>query len=223
MEINDMWSYGEAQDVDFTFTEEQWDHRMELMEIQDNGFWDEDMDHDEPFNIPLSAFVWPEQYETDIMGWTEYQSNDSHRIISSLNEIKNEILCIYAMHDAKTNDLIRSDLTHLKLLQKNINNIMNNNNALKKIENRIRNNEFSSIDLKKINNWFRHSCAIIHNICTDYDLSYAQHMMSILCIRYLKKIRNNQDLQQHIMQEKYKPSRVQFIIDNFGFDALDQY
>lgn len=64
---------------------------------------------------------------------------------------------------------------------------------------------------------------IIHKHNKNIDLTAHHNDFSNIIIKIIKTLFINHSLKEDIIAEKYKPSRIQYIIDNYGIDALDNY
>lgn len=180
---------------------------------------DEDDYHDDRF-----SFIWLQPYDTDYLGWTDHDYYDSHTIILKINELKNKLFYLYADYERQKYDPeISQTEAYLSKISKRINTIFNNNVQMRKFESLIRNNLYTDMLLKKLNRWFRHVCAILKNISKNIDISSAQQSFFNISKRVINNIQPKKISKEEIIVEKYKPSRVQYIIDNYGMDALDDY
>jgi hypothetical protein len=101
--------------------------------------------------------------------------------------------------------------------------IENNNIQLNKLEFKFKNALYTKNVLRDINRWFLHSMTILLNNNKKYNITKFQHLFSKIIKDIIRFNMLNKQLEQDIIIEKYKPSRIQYIIDNYGIDALDEY
>ena len=101
--------------------EDSW---LELYDTDDEDIEDGEDDENNSINL-----FWLHPYETDYLGWTEYDYYDSETIILKINKLKNEIFYTYACYEKQTYDPLISQLQTLTKVSNNIDKIFNNNVA----------------------------------------------------------------------------------------------
>jgi hypothetical protein len=122
-------------------------------------------------------------------------------------------------------DMFNDECTYLDDSLNIIQRLTNNNNKIiyDKLQTQIRNNEKNNLMLKDINYWFKHSIGIILNQNKNADLTLIHNEFSSIMIKIIKTVFVSQSLKKELIEEIYKPSRIQYIVDNYGIDALDDY
>lgn len=91
------------------------------------------------------------------------------------------------------------------------------------IEQNLVNKTYGKQVLKDVNRWFKHAMGIVKNQDKDAVLTPFQNEFSVIITIIVKYYFHNESLYEELTAEKYKPSRVQYIIDNFGIDSIDSY
>jgi hypothetical protein len=212
--------------MDFTHLEDQNENWPDMVNIEfdEDDLWpspygsiEDDIYDDTNDDLLDGLQIWAQPYETEYIGWTEDEYYDSDRIVLKINELKNEIFFLYAQFDSQSTD------KSLHTISTNINKIFNNNVQISKIESLILANNYTKKMLKDLNRWFRHACAILKNISKTIVLTSAQQMFCNISIHIINNLNPIKPLKDELMAEKYKPLRIQYIIDNYGIEALDDY
>jgi hypothetical protein len=99
----------------------------------------------------------------------------------------------------------------------------NPDNKLNDIFKKIVDKNYTKNILRDINRWFRHSMSILINQDKNIDTIIFNNELSKIYTRMIKFLFKHESLKEELIAEKYKPSKIRYIIDNYGIDALDEY
>lgn len=101
-----------------------------------------------------------------------------------------------------------------------------NDSKLYKIVRSIMSNNFTKQKMKDLQHWFKHSMAILKNTKVEFEVVEFHNEFSKICTQLIDeyyRIHNNQITTEQLVQKLYSPRRIQYIIDKYGIENIDEY